>query len=41
MIDEAYLIKMSDIMADYYFKINHIFCDDETIPIIVDECDCK
>ena len=41
MIDEAYLIKMSDIMADYYFKSNHIFCDDETIPIIIDECDCR
>ena len=41
MIAEYYLIKMSDVMADYYFKINHIFCDDETIPIIVDECDCR
>ena len=41
MIDEDYLIKMSDIMADYYFKINHIFCDDEIIPIIVDECECR
>ena len=41
MINEAYLTKMSDIMADYYFKINHIFCEDETIPIIIDECDCR
>lgn len=41
MIDEFYLIKMSDIMADHYFKINHIFCDDETIPIIVDKVDCR
>ena len=41
MIDERYLIKMSDIMADYYFKINHIFCEDETIPIIIDERDCR
>lgn len=41
MIDEDYLIKMSDIMADYYFKINHIICEDENIPIIVDECDCR
>ena len=40
MIDEDYLIKMSDIMADYYFKINHIFCEDETISIIVDKVDC-
>ena len=41
MIDETYLINVSDIMADYYFKINHIFCEDETIPIIIDECDCR
>ena len=41
MIDERYLIKMSDIMSDYYFKINHIFCEDEIIPIIIDECDCR
>ena len=40
MIDEYYLIKMSDIMSDYYFNFNHIFCDDETIPIIVDKVDC-
>ena len=41
MIDETYLIKMSDIMADYYFKLNHIFSEDETIPIIVDKVDCR
>ena len=41
MIDEYYLIKMSDVMADYYFKINHIFCEDETIPILSDDCDCR
>ena len=41
MIDECYLIKMSDIMADYYFNLNHIFCDDETIPIIIDKVDCR
>ena len=41
MIDEAYLIKMSDVMADYYFNLNHIFCDDETIPIIIDKVDCR
>ena len=41
MINEAYLIRMSEVMNDYYFKINHIFCEDETIPIIVDESDCK
>ena len=41
MINEAYLIRMSEVMNDYYFKINHIFCEDETIPIIIDESDCK
>ena len=41
MINNDYLIKMSDIMADYHFNLNHIFCDDEIIPIIVDECDCR
>ena len=41
MINEAYLIRMSEVMNDYYFKINHIFCEDETIPIIVDESDCR
>ena len=41
MIDEAYLINMSEVMDDYYFKINHIFCEDETIPIIIDKVDCR
>ena len=41
MIDEGYLIRMSDIMADYYFNLNHIFCEDETIPIIIDKVDCR
>ena len=40
MIDEAYLIKMSEVMNNYYFNLNHIFCDDEIIPIIVDKVDC-
>lgn len=41
MIDERYLIKMSEVMNDYYFNLNHIFCEDETISIIVDKVDCK
>ena len=41
MIDERYLIMMSEVMKDYYFNRNHIFCEDETIPIIIDECDCR
>ena len=41
MIDDDYLIKMSEVMNNYDYKINHIFCEDETIPIIIDECDCK
>ena len=41
MIDEDYLIKMSDIMSDYYFHLNNVFFEDETVPIIVDESDCK
>ena len=41
MINEAYLIRMSEVMNDYYFKINHILCEDETIPIIVDKVDCR
>ena len=41
MIDEDYLIKMSDVMADYYFNLNHIFCEDEIIHIIVDKVDCR
>ena len=40
MINEYYLIKMSEVMNNYYFNLNHIFCDDETIPIIVDKVDC-
>lgn len=40
MIDETYLIKMSEVMKDYYFNLNHIFCEDEIIPIIVDKVDC-
>ena len=40
MIDEGYLIKMSEVMNDYYFNLNHIFCEDEIIPIIVDKVDC-
>ena len=40
MIDEDYLIKMSEVMNDYYFHLNHIFCEDEIIPIIVDKVDC-
>ena len=40
MIDEDYLIKMSDIVSDQYFNLNHIFCEDEIIPIIVDKVDC-
>ena len=41
MIDEAYLINMSDVMSDYYFHLNNVFFEDEIVPIIVDECDCK
>ena len=41
MIYEEYLIKMSEVMNDYYFNLNHILCDDETIPIIVDKVDCR
>ena len=41
MIDEFYLIKMSEVMKDYYFNLNHIFCEDEIIPIIVDKVDCR
>ena len=41
MIDEAYLIKMSEVMNNYYFNLNHIFCEDEIIPIIVDKVDCR
>ena len=41
MIDEDYLIKMSDIMSDYYFHLNNVFFKDEIVPIIVDESDCK
>lgn len=40
MINEDYLIKMSEVMKYYYFNLNHIFCEDETIPIIVDKGDC-
>ena len=40
MINNDYLIKMSEVMNDYYFNLNHIFCDDEIIPIIVDKVDC-
>ena len=40
MINEDYLINMSEVMNDYYFNLNHIFCDDEIIPIIVDKVDC-
>lgn len=40
MINNDYLIKMSEVMNDYYFNFNHIFCDDEIIPIIVDKVDC-
>ena len=40
MINNDYLIKMSEVMNDYYFNLNHIFCDDEIIPIIVDNVDC-
>ena len=40
MIDETYLIKMSEVMNNYYFNLNHIFCD-EIVPIVVDECDCR
>ena len=40
MINNDYLIKMSEVMNDYYFNFNHIFCDDEIIPIIVDKMDC-
>ena len=41
MIDEDYLIKMSDIMSDYYFHLNNVFFDVDIVPIIVDESDCK
>ena len=41
MIDETYLIKMRDIMSDYYFHLNNVFFEDEIVPIIVDESDCK
>ena len=41
MINEDYLIKMSEVMKDYYFNFNHIFCEDEIIPIIVDKVDCR
>ena len=41
MIDEDYLIKMSEVMIYEYYFNNHIFCEDETIPIIVDECDYR
>ena len=41
MIDESYLIRMSEVMRDYYFNLNHIFCEDEIIPIIVDKVDCR
>ena len=41
MIDEDYLIKMSAIMSDYYFHLNNVFFEDEIVPIIVDESDCK
>ena len=40
MINNDYLIKMSEVMNDYYFNFNHIFCDDEIIPIIIDKVDC-
>ena len=40
MINNDYLIKMSEVMNDYYFNFNHIFCEDEIIPIIVDKVDC-
>lgn len=40
MINNDYLIKMSEVMNNYYFNLNHIFCDDEIIPIIVDKVDC-
>ena len=41
MIDEFYLIRMSDIMSDYYFHLNNVFFEDEIVPIIVDESDCE
>ena len=41
MIDENYLIRMSDIMSGYYFHLNNVFFEDEIVPIVVDESDCK
>ena len=41
MIDEDYLIKMSDIMSDYYFHLNNVFFEGEIVPIVVDEGDCR
>ena len=41
MINNDYLIKMSEIMDDYYFHLNNVFFEDEIVPIVVDECDCE
>ena len=41
MINNDYLIKMSDIMSDYYFHLNNVFFEDEIVPIIVDGEDCE